>query len=365
MTSTAATARLDLPIEGMTCASCATRVEGKLNKLDGVQATVNYATEQATVTFDADVVSPEQLVEAVESAGYTARLPRPAGAPAAAPDEVREDPTRALRNRLIAATVLTLPVLAMAMIPALQFDSWQWLALQLATPVVFWAGWPFHRAAWQNLRHGAATMDTLISVGTLSAWGWSMAALFFLGAGDPEMRMPFELIIDRGAGTDQIYLEVAAVVTTFILAGRFFEARAKRRSGAALRTLLELGAKDVLDARRRRRRAAGADRPAPGRRPVRRPAGREDRDRRHRRGGLLGRRPVAPDRRVDPRREAPGRRRRRGNRQRRRPPDRAGDADRRGDRTRADRPARRPRRRPARRRSSVSPTASRRCSCRS
>ena len=138
----------------------------------------------------------------------------------------------------------------MAMIPALQFDSWQWLALQLATPVVFWAGWPFHRAAWQNLRHGAATMDTLISVGTLAAWGWSMAALFFLGAGDPAMRMPFELIIGRGAGTDQIYLEVASVVTTFILAGRFFEARAKRRSGAALKALLELGAKEVsvLDA---------------------------------------------------------------------------------------------------------------------
>ena len=295
----------------MTCASCATRVEGKLNKLDGVQATVNYATEQATVTFDAGVVSPEQLVEAVESAGYTARLPRAAGAPAAAPDEVREDPTRALRNRLIAATVLTLPVLAMAMIPALQFDSWQWLALQLATPVVFWAGWPFHRAAWQNLRHGAATMDTLISVGTLSAWGWSMAALFFLGAGDPEMRMPFELIIGRGAGTDQIYLEVAAGRHHLhprrpLLRGPG-QAPLRRRAADAARARRE----GRGHARRRRRRASGADRPAPGRRPVRRPPGREDRHRRHRRGGLVGRRPVAPDRRVDPRREAPGRRRRR------------------------------------------------------
>jgi Cu+-exporting ATPase len=247
MNTTTAPTRLDLPIEGMTCASCATRIERSLNRLDGVQATVNYATEQAAVDFDPAAVTQQDLLDAVRSAGYTARVPIADGQEH---DDVPRDPTQALRRRLIASTILTLPVLAMAMIPALQFDSWQWLALQLATPVVFWAGWPFHRAAFENLRHGAATMDTLISVGTLSAWGWSMAALFFLGAGDPAMRMPFELLIDRGAGANQIYLEVAAVVTTFILAGRYFEARAKRRSGAALKALLELGAKDVaiLDA---------------------------------------------------------------------------------------------------------------------
>ncbi len=247
MSTTTTSNRLELPIEGMTCASCATRIERSLNRLDGVQATVNYATEQAAVDFDPATTTAQELLDAVKAVGYTARLPRAEGQDR---DDVPADPMQALRRRLIASTLMTLPVLAMAMIPALQFDSWQWLALQLATPVVFWAGWPFHRAAWQNLRHGAATMDTLISVGTLSAWGWSMVALFFLGAGDPEMRMPFELVIGRGAGTSQIYLEVAAVVTTFILAGRYFEARAKRRSGAALKALLELGAKDVaiLDA---------------------------------------------------------------------------------------------------------------------
>ncbi len=243
MTTVSAPKRLELPIEGMTCASCATRVERKLNQLDGVHATVNYATERAAVDFDPSTVTEQQLVEAVAAAGYAARRPSAdVDAPATEPGR---DPTRALRTRLVASALLSLPVLAMAMIPALQFDSWQWLALQLATPVVFWAGWPFHRAAWMNLRHGTATMDTLISVGTLAAWGWSVTALFFLGAGDPAMRMPFELLIDRGAGTDQLYLEVAAVVTTFILAGRYFEARAKRRSGAALKALLELGAKDV------------------------------------------------------------------------------------------------------------------------
>ena len=234
--------RLELPIEGMTCASCAARIERSLNRLDGVRATVNYATEQAAVDFDPATVTQQDLLDAVRATGYTARLPT---TDAQAPADVPRDPTQALRRRLIASTVLTVPVLAMAMIPALQFDSWQWLALQLATPVVFWAGWPFHRAAFENLRHGAATMDTLISIGTLSAWGWSMVALFFLGAGDPAMRMPFDLLISRGAGTDQIYLEVAAVVTTFILAGRYLEARAKRRSGAALMELLRLGAKDV------------------------------------------------------------------------------------------------------------------------
>ncbi len=252
MNAPASGQRLDLPIEGMTCASCAGRVERKLNTLEGVEATVNYATEKATVRFDAGRVTPADLIAAVEAAGYAAHLPSadPA-APAAA-----EDPTRALRRRLTFAVALSLPVLALAMIPALQFDYWQWLSLQLATPVVLWAGWPFHRAAWQNLRHGAATMDTLISVGTLAAWGWSVASLFFLAAGEPAMRMPFELVTSRAAASDTIYLEVASVVTTLILTGRYFEARAKRRSGAALEALLALGAKDVAvlgdDGRERR-----------------------------------------------------------------------------------------------------------------
>ena len=234
--------RIELPITGMTCASCANRVERKLNRLDGVDATVNYATEKAAVAYDPQAVRPEDLVEAVRAAGYDAALPRPAS-----PDEpaAAADPTAPLRHRLIASALLTVPVLAMAMIPALQFDGWQWLSLQLATPVVLWAGWPFHRAAWANLRHATATMDTLISVGTLAAWGWSLVALFLLGAGDLDMRMPFRLVPERGAGAEEIYLEVAAVVVTLILAGRYFEARAKRRAGAALEALLELGAKEV------------------------------------------------------------------------------------------------------------------------
>ena len=235
--------RIELPIEGMTCASCAHRVEKKLNKLDGVSATVNFATEQAAVDYDPSRVSDNDLFAAVEAAGYRVTLP-----PSAPPVE-EPDPTAPLRRRLIGSALLSLPVLLLAMIPPLQFDNWQWLALQLATPVVLWGGWPFHRAAWQNLKHGAATMDTLISVGTLAAWGWSVVALFFLDAGEPDMRMGFDLMPERGAGASDIYLEVASVVTVFILAGRYFEARAKRRAGAALRALLELGAKQatVLD----------------------------------------------------------------------------------------------------------------------
>ncbi len=232
--------RLELPIEGMTCASCAVRVEKKLNKLEGVSAAVNYATERASVEFDAGAVSPEQLVAAVESAGYKAALPSDDVA-----EERQEDPAAELRFRLLVSAVLTLPVLALAMIPPLQFDGWQWLSLQLATPVVLWGGWPFHRAALVNARHGAATMDTLISIGTLAAWGWSVVALFFRGAGDPAMRMDFELAFGAGSGGGEIYLEVASVVVVLILMGRYFEARAKRRAGAALQALLELGAKDV------------------------------------------------------------------------------------------------------------------------
>jgi Cu+-exporting ATPase len=226
----------------MTCASCANRIERKLNKLDGVRASVNYATERATVEFDADSVAPDRLVEAIESAGYGAVLPADE---ADHPATGEADPTAPLRRRLIISALLSVPVLFLSMIPALQFDNWQWLALQLATPVVVWGAWPFHRAAWANLKHGAATMDTLISVGILAAWLWSLYALFLGDAGVTGMQMEFDLIPSPGEGLDEIYLEVASVVTTFILAGRYFEARAKRRAGAAIEALVELGAKEV------------------------------------------------------------------------------------------------------------------------
>ncbi len=232
---------IELAIGGMTCASCANRIERKLNKLDGVTATVNYATEKAKVTFSG-AVEPAALVAQVESAGYTATLPDPAPTE----DEDRPaDATRALRDRLIWSAVLSVPVIALAMVPAFQFAYWQWYSLALAAPVVLWAAWPFHRAALANLRHGAATMDTLISMGTLTAFGWSVYALQWGGAGTPGMTHPFELTIERMTGSASIYLEVAVGVTTFILAGRYFEARSKRTAGAALRALLELGAKDV------------------------------------------------------------------------------------------------------------------------
>jgi P-type Cu+ transporter len=249
--------RLEFSIEGMTCASCAARIEKRLNGLDGVDATVNYATETASVSFDPSGVGAERLVEAVEQAGYRARLPAIAEEATTGDGEER-DPTAPLRRRLVASALLSLPVLLISMIPALQFDNWQWLALLLATPVVLWGGWPFHRAAWANLRHGAATMDTLISLGTLAAWGWSVVALFVLDAADPSMRTGFDWVVEPGAAADHIYLEVAAVVTTFILAGRYFEAQAKRRAGAALRALVELGAKEasVLDEDGSERRVA-------------------------------------------------------------------------------------------------------------
>jgi Cu+-exporting ATPase len=238
-------ADLELPITGMTCASCATRVERKLNELDGVTATVNYATERATVTLEPAAPEPERLVEAVEAAGYQAVLPSDEPA-----DEPERDETAPLRRRLVVSAALALPVLLLSMIPALQFDRWQWLALQLATPVVLWGAWPFHRAAWANLKHATATMDTLISVGVLAAWLWSLYALFLGDAGMEGMTMAFDLFPSGGEIGGHIYLEVAAVVTVFVLAGRYFEARAKRRAGAALAALLELGAKDVavLDA---------------------------------------------------------------------------------------------------------------------
>jgi P-type Cu+ transporter len=240
--ATTLTARVELSITGMTCASCANRIERRLNKLDGVAATLNYATETATVEHDPGVAI-EDLVAAVEAAGYGAALPSAPAGPDAV--EAEDDPSAPLRTRLVGALLLSVPVLAMSMIPALQFDNWQWLSLVMATPVVLWAAWPFHRATWANLRHATATMDTLISVGTLAAWLWSLYALFIGDAGMNEMRMDFVLIPTSGAGADEIYLETAAIVTTFILAGRYFEARARRRAGAALKALLELGAKDV------------------------------------------------------------------------------------------------------------------------
>ncbi len=250
---------VDLAIDGMTCAGCAARIEQRINALPGVTATVNFATELAHValpdpapgpggapTSTADAVAT--VVAAVEAIGYHARpLPAPGTAtsdggdePSGAPDAVTE-----LRRRVAITAALTVPVVLLAMVPALQFDHWQWLSLTLAAPVVVWGAGPFHRAAWMNLRHGAATMDTLVSIGVLAAFGWSVAALFLGDAGDPGMRMQPTLALTRNAGTDEIYLEVAAGVTVLVLAGRYLEARAKRRSGAALRALVELGAKEV------------------------------------------------------------------------------------------------------------------------
>jgi Cu+-exporting ATPase len=243
---------VDLAIGGMTCSSCAARIEKRLNKLDGVHATVNFATEEAKVTAGNEV-PVDTLIAAVEAVGYTAAVPAAphhAHHPEAVGAEGAEhhagaDDVEGWRTRLVTATVLTVPVIALAMIPALQFDAWQWLSLTLAAPVVTWGAWPFHLATWRNLRHGAATMDTLISLGVLAAFGWSLYALFIGTAGEIGMTHGFSWTADRGAGEAQVYLEVAAGVTTFLVAGRYAEARAKRRSGAALRALLELGAKDV------------------------------------------------------------------------------------------------------------------------
>ena len=238
----ALTKHLDLELAGMTCASCATRIERRLNRLDGVSASVNYATERAAVDFDPQRATADELLEAVATAGYRAQLP----ADRSAGDEGPPDQgAQELRRRVVLCGALTLPVLLLAMIPALQFDRWQWLSMLLATPVVIWGAWPFHRAAWMNLRHGAATMDTLVSLGVLAAWTWSMYALFIGDAGMAGMTMRFEIVPRRGAGSDAISFEIAATVTTLILLGRWFEARARRSAGAAIRGLLELGAKEV------------------------------------------------------------------------------------------------------------------------
>ncbi|MGW0907035.1 heavy metal translocating P-type ATPase [Streptomyces sp. NPDC002853] len=240
-------AEVELAIGGMTCASCAARIEKKLNRMDGVEATVNYATEKAKVSYRGQDVAVRDLIATVEATGYTAQEPAPARTEPDADGGERadDDVLRPLRERLITAVLLSLPVVAMAMIPALQFEYWQWLSLTLAAPVVTYAAWPFHKAAYTNARHGAATMDTLISVGTSAAFIWSLWALFFGTAGTPGMTHPFELTIARTDGAGNIYLEAAAGVTAFILAGRYFEARSKRKAGAALKALLQLGAKDV------------------------------------------------------------------------------------------------------------------------
>ncbi|MFF5342372.1 heavy metal translocating P-type ATPase [Streptomyces althioticus] len=240
--TTGTDAEVELSVGGMTCASCAARIEKKLNRMEGVTATVNYATEKARISYGASVTVPD-LIATVEATGYTAREPSPSDADEGQPPE--PDELRPLRDRLVTATVLSAPVVAMAMVPALQFEYWQWLSLTLAAPVVTYAAWPFHRAALTNARHGAATMDTLVSVGTTAAFLWSVWALFLGTAGTPGMTHPFEFTVARSDGAGNLYLEAAAGVTTFILAGRYFEARAKRRAGAALRALLELGAKDV------------------------------------------------------------------------------------------------------------------------
>lgn len=241
-------AAVELSIGGMTCASCAARIEKKLNRMDGVEATVNYATEKAKVSYSGDVQVAD-LIATVVKTGYTAEEPappepqtEPESTGAAAP----HDPElAALRHRLLVSAALALPVVLLAMVPALQFDNWQWLSLTLAAPVVVWGGFPFHRAAWTNARHGAATMDALVSVGTLAAFAWSLWALFFGHAGMPGMRHGFTFTIARTDGSSSIYLEVAAGVISFILLGRYLEARSKRKAGAALRALMELGAKDV------------------------------------------------------------------------------------------------------------------------
>jgi Cu+-exporting ATPase len=231
---------LELPVEGMSCASCAGRIERRLNGLDGVHATVNYATERATVDFDPGRAEPRLILRTIEETGYRAQLPGANTVPAPSATD------RRIRVRLAVSASLSLPVLLLAMVPSLQFDGWQWISFALTSVVVFWGGAEFHRASLSALRHGAATMDTLISIGTLAAWAWSAVAILFLDAGGLHYRMSIDWSLQTGgsAGED-LYLEVAAVVTTLVLAGRYFEARAKRRAGAALRALLELGAPEA------------------------------------------------------------------------------------------------------------------------
>ncbi|MFJ6775843.1 heavy metal translocating P-type ATPase, partial [Kitasatospora sp. NPDC091257] len=263
--------RVELSIGGMTCASCAARIEKKLNRMDGVEATVNFATEKARVDFGPGT-TVEELIATVERTGYTAEVPPPP-APAA-PEPERTAPTGrpdTLRDRLLISTVLSVPVVLLSMVPALQFDNWQWLAFALTGPVVVYGGLPFHRAAWTNLRHGAATMDTLVSLGTLAAFGWSCWALFLGHAGMPGMHHDFSLSVGDTDASATLYLETAAAVTVLILLGRHLEARSKRRAGAALHALLDLGAKDVAVLRAGREVRLPVDRLTVGTRFVVRP----------------------------------------------------------------------------------------------
>ncbi|MBB2893266.1 heavy metal translocating P-type ATPase [Flexivirga oryzae] len=242
-TESPAAHEVELNITGMTCASCAVRIEKKLRKVDGVDATVNFATEKATVSYP-EGVSTEELVGVIQSAGYDASVPQPRRADEEGGAEPADE-TAALRHRMIVSWLLAAPVIVLAMVPAFQFRNWQWLSLVLTAPVVVWGGLPFHRAAWAGLRHRATTMDTLVSVGTIAAFGWSLYTLFIGDAGMPGMRHGFSLTTPAGEGTSTIYLEAAAGVTAFLLTGRYLEARSKRAAGAALRALLELGAKEV------------------------------------------------------------------------------------------------------------------------
>jgi Cu+-exporting ATPase len=228
--------QVDLALTGMTCAACASRIEKKLNRLDGVTAAVNYATERASIKYDPALVDTEAMIGAVESIGYAAALPSPSGS-----DDTAEARIADLRRRLVLAVALGLPVLVLSMVPALQFRGWQWVALALATPVAVWSAKPFHLAAWRNLGQGQASMDTLVSVGVIAAYGWSAYALFATHAGDLGVRMSMSLVPARGE-THHLYLEVASTTVALILAGRWFEARAKRRAGGALRALMQLGA---------------------------------------------------------------------------------------------------------------------------
>jgi len=259
-TPASAVTEVDLDITGMTCASCAARVEKKLNRMPGVIATVNYGTDRAHIALP-EGTSIDDAIATIEATGYTAQRPRVESDR----ERAHDDPElRDLRRRVTISAILTAPVVALAMIPPLQFDYWQWISLALAAPVVVWGALPFHRAAWTNLRHGAATMDTLVSLGVGAAFMWSLYALFLGGAGDRGMRMSFHVLPSQGAGNSEIYLEVAAAVTTFILLGRYFEIRAKSRSSRALTALLSLGAKDVTVVSDGRERTIAIDQLAVG-----------------------------------------------------------------------------------------------------
>lgn len=234
---------IDLDITGMTCASCANRIEKKLNKQEGVTATVNYATEKAHIeTGEGAAADADSYIAIVEKLGYGGSVPKPEKP---AGDDPAAKELRGLKRRLVVAVVLATPVILLAMIPPLQFDYWQWISFALATPVILWAGWPFHKATWVNLKHGAATMDTLITVGTSAAYLWSLYALFFGHVGEPGMRHGWSILNHAGDPMGDIYFEVAAGVVTFVLAGRYFEKRSKQRAGDAIRALTDMGAKQV------------------------------------------------------------------------------------------------------------------------